>query len=524
MTDAPMSAQAAQAPRTAPTARTAADRMRVVCAAALAMGVAGDLLLRDGDPPRLGVALWLVVVVIAAIVAISAGHRASESGAPEASTRERTLLLVALLLAGAALVLRDDPRLFAIDFLSILGIGALLAWDTDGVRLARFRIDDSVRATFAAVRTALTGAPGVLRAALTTDEDAGALSARRARRRDFAVGAVLAVPPLLIAASLLGSADPVLGEWFARWTDLISEDTIEHLLVISVIGWASAGWLRSLTSDALQAVPAADPLRANTAFARLAPSLYGLSALLAIFLGLQARVLFGGAAYLAATAGLTVAEYARSGFFDLVAVTAVVLGVLLIADRVIDQGDDAGTRHFRTAGVLLLVLVTVLIASAVARMALYVSYFGLTTDRLYALFAMLGIAVLLGWFGWTVLRGQRARFGPGLVVATGAWVLLLNIAAPEAIVVRVNVARAVQGHPFDVAYHRKLSADALPALYDALRVLPVVSCVQLREELLIELRVARFAPRVWQEWNLPRRWSRVSGPSMDRCGTVAAKP
>ena len=56
----------------------------------------------------------------------------------------------------------------------------------------------------------------------------------------------------------------------------------------------------------------------SIAFTSVSVALYGLVVLLALFLGTQARVLFGGAAYLEATAGLTVAEYARAGFFQLV--------------------------------------------------------------------------------------------------------------------------------------------------------------------------------------------------------------
>ena len=50
------------------------------------------------------------------------------------------------------------------------------------------------------------------------------------------------------------------------------------------------------------------------------------------------------------------------------------------------------------------------------------------------------------------------------IVITAGWVAMMNLANPEAIVVRVNVARATAGETFDAKYHARLSADALPLL------------------------------------------------------------
>lgn len=494
---------------------------RTLIVGALLLGVGGDILLRGADL-RLGATLWIVLVVTGAIVAH--GMR-SDRGNEASGGRERVILLAALLLAASGFVLRDDPMLFSIDLMSVLVLGALLAWSGRGERLASFQIDDGVRATLTALWGAFAGAVRVLRLGLSDPAEEGEVSSRRARRRDFVVGAVIAVPPILIVASFLGAADPVLGEWLASWSAIVSEETLEHLLVIGVIGWAAAGWLGSIARGDAAERAGPGPIRADTVFARIAPSLYGLSGLLAIYLGLQARVLFGGAAYLAATGGLTVAEYARAGFFDLAAVSAVVLGVLLVADRVLDQARAADARHFRTAGTLLLLLVSILIVSALARMGLYVRYFGLSTERLYALAAMLGIGVALGWFGWTVLRGQRSRFGPGLLVATGLWVVLLNVSNPEAIVVRVNVERAVGGKPFDVPYHRALSADALPALGAALQVLPSAPCMALRDALAQDSRARRHEPSDWQSWSVPTSARRLRAQEGARCGpTVDVGP
>ena len=86
------------------------------------------------------------------------------------------------------------------------------------------------------------------------------------------------------------------------------------------------------------------------------------------------------------------------------------------------------------------------------------------------------------------------------------WVALLNVAGPEALVVRVNVSRAVAGRPFDVAYHARLSADALPALLAAAPRLAAGECEALGTA-LAEHWEKRAADRVgredWRGLDLP---------------------
>ena len=55
--------------------------------------------------------------------------------------------------------------------------------------------------------------------------------------------------------------------------------------------------------------------------------------LFALFVAVQLRVLFGGAAYVQRTTGLGYGEYARQGFVQLLAVAALTLTVIGVAAR-----------------------------------------------------------------------------------------------------------------------------------------------------------------------------------------------
>jgi hypothetical protein len=225
--------------------------------------------------------------------------------------------------------------------------------------------------------------------------------------------------------------------------------------------------------------------------------------LLSAWIGLQVRTLFGGAAYVAATADMTIATYARDGFFELIVIAGIVLATLLVTDDVLDRTAESERRSFRMLGQVLVVLVGAVLASAVSRLSLYLQFYGLTDDRVFALAVLVWVAIILTWFALTVLRGQRARFAPGVLVLSVIWLGVFNAVNPERWVVETNLRRAERGMDFDVAYHARLSGDALPALLSgANRLAPPVAAA-LRAAVSAEWAKRAESRSDWRMWSLP---------------------
>ena len=451
-------------------------RAKFILLAALVLGAAADLVLRAW-PWGLGLVGLVAVGVLAALG--TAWERPFGFG-PRAQDRDRVIALAATFVFSLGLVLRDAPTLVAYNVFAMLTCAALATWPMFGRSVARYRVFDTVRALRHALAATLSGAPML---ALSDADWQRPRQTTGRRLRAATVGTLLAVPPVLAVGALLAQADPLFGEFLGSWDRLGLDEMAGHVAVAALIAWPAAGWLRGV------AVPAAsgrssrygEPTRLD--YFGVAPALYALVGLLAAFLGLQARALFGGSGYVLATTGVTYAEYARRGFFELVAVAAIVLVLLLLGDWILDRRTPDADRRFRAAGWMLVALLGVLMASALQRMLLYVSFYGLSDTRLYATAGMVWVGVALGWFGWTILRGRRARFGVGLLVFSAGWVAALNVINPEAVVVRVNLARALEGRAFDVPYHAFLSADAVPALIVAAERLPAAECGELLRKL-----------------------------------------
>jgi hypothetical protein len=116
--------------------------------------------------------------------------------------------------------------------------------------------------------------------------------------------------------------------------------------------------------------------------------------------------------------------------------------VLLGTRALIRDGDTVTVRRHRLLALPLLLLVGGVIASALSRMALYVHYYGLSTDRVYAFVFMLWLAIVFVWFGLTILRGRTHDFAAGMTITGFLTLAALNLTNPDALVARVNVARA----------------------------------------------------------------------------------
>jgi hypothetical protein len=307
-------------------------------------------------------------------------------------------------------------------------------------------------------------------------------------------GLALGVPLLLLFGGLFVAADAVFKNLVSSAVPSINETLLARVVIIAVWAWLAGGLLRDLLavrSDD-EEVPFAQTRRRLGAL-EIGVALAFLDLLFLGFVVVQFRYLFGGSALVQSEAHLTYAEYARHGFFELVAVTALTLSVLLLADWAL--GSD-GRRAFRWLAAVLLALLGVVIASALERMRLYVQHFGLTELRLYATGGILWLAVVSAWFAFTVLRGRRHAFAVGALVAGFAATLALNVLSPDALIARTNVTRPV----VDVSYLAGLSDDAVPTLLSRMPSLPAVQQTELARELLRR----DVAAGDWRSWNVSR--------------------
>jgi Domain of unknown function (DUF4153) len=456
-----------------------------LCGAALALGALADVLFR-GRPLGVNAILWAVAFVAALAALIRIGGVPFHQG--------RRWMAVPLVLFAALLAWRTSPLLQAVNLLAICGAVAIGALRRTQRPVARAHVDDYVAGAVTAGAATIVGAAELMQRDVPWEELRRGVSAPRVAT--LARGLALGLPPLLLFGGLFAAADAVFANLLSAAVPSLPHRWWLDVVVVVVVAWASAGLLRDLLATREHERVLSPRAKAPRVGAtELAVALGAVDALFLLFVVVQLRYLFGGHGLVETRVGLTYAEYARHGFFELVVVAALVLPLVLAIDGVVD-GTRRQVRTVRGFALALIVLVGVVMASALQRLWLYQQQFGLTELRVYATGVVLWLAVVFVWLAVTVLRGRRHLFATGAVVLGFAATLALNVLDPDALIARTNVARPQA----DVSYLASLSDDALPTLLARLPRLDP----RLRRPLARSLLARTNTHESWLSWNRSR--------------------
>ncbi len=476
------------------------DRSKLVLhilAAGILFGVLGDALLRAGSW-GVNLTLW-VLLVVTGILTLAALHRIE--------WRRATYWVGPLLLVFAAgFAWRDSPVLKFLDLVAmVVGVAVWsLTVEARGVRA--WGVLDQLRGLVNSGVAALAGAFALAGRDIRWNTAPHPAAWRQARA--VALGLLIALPLVFLFGGLLMAADAVFDRMVTEALDIDFATLFSHAALTAFFAWIVCGFsLLMLKISRPVLTDAARVERPGLGIVEVAVPLALIDLLFLLFVAVQIRYLFGDASLVQQTVGLTYAEYARRGFFELVAVAALVLPLLLLADWVLAEADRKTQRIFRALAGTQLILLFIILASAVKRMLLYQSAYGLTDARLYTTAFMVWLGVVLVWFVVTVLRGRRQPFVSGALLAGLLTILVLNVLNPDALIARVNTERVSAGKAFDAAYHLSLSGDAAPVLVSALPNLSPDDRCTLAKRLLD--RWSSPDESDWRTWSLGRSRART---------------
>ena len=399
-------------------------------------------LLVPSGPPGVG----LLVTGIAIVAAVAAAR-------PRPLDLEAGALAAAALLLLAMGTIYDAPWLIFVDVVAAMGCSAVAiagARTWASIFTAPFRV---AAQSFRVPRAVLQAMP---RGGVSVNPGVAARAAG------------ISVVLLVGFGALFVSADAA----FARIAnELLLPDIGTELLparvLVGVLALAGAGGLvlagrRSATApDSSNAADLWGPKPRPLSTIEWALPLALLDLLFAAFVVVQIAVLFGGHRHVLETTGLTYAEYARAGFFQLVTIAVLVLGVIALSVKVVKGGD----RLLKILLGVLCVLTLVVLASALRRMDLYEAAYGLTRIRVAVYAVDLWLA---GLFALVLIAGAGARsWLPRAVLAlTVVALLAFNASNPEARIAQSGVDRWRATGEIDRWYLMTLSADGVSPLLE----------------------------------------------------------
>lgn len=279
------------------------------------------------------------------------------------------------------------------------------------------------------------------------------------------IGIAITVPLLLIITGLLASADAVFANIFSRMLDAVNLETIFGTFFMTLAAF--------LVSYAVYAAFSMKEVKEETPDLRtLEPVIAiivtaALSVIYLLFSVIQILYLFIGNMKL--PEGYTYSSYAREGFFQLLTVCILNLIIVLICLYLFREN---------TALKLILTVISgctfIMIMSSALRMIMYINRYNLTFLRIFVLWSLAVIFLLMAGVTVFIYRNKFPLFTYSMVVVT-VFYICLSFSHPDYWIARYNL---IPEHleyldDYDIRdnqkYLRRLSADAAPVLLNKSR-------------------------------------------------------
>ncbi|MBQ3913350.1 MAG: DUF4173 domain-containing protein [Lachnospiraceae bacterium] len=289
---------------------------------------------------------------------------------------------------------------------------------------------------------------------------------KKSKAGPILAGILIAIPTCIVLGLILASADAVFENIFARiFFEIIQWQNLLGILFMLAFGFISAYCGMRHVRDEAPLITVKEPKRAEPVAAITVTSVVAL--LYLVFSAVQILYLFIGGFEL--PEGISYAEYARRGFFQLLIVSVLNLAVVLILKKRIEKS--------RVLNAILLVIcfcTYIMIASSAIRMIMYIQVYNLTMYRISVLFALLTLAVLLVGVIILVLKDDFS-FRRFCVIAVSIVYIPFAFLNADARIARFNLANdnVIKGavstrsqYGYDYYYISSLSTDAAPAILE----------------------------------------------------------
>jgi hypothetical protein len=462
-------------------------------------------------PPGVSFFVWTVFVIAAGLLLGRAdGVRFS---------RWSILPIVSSLIFSGITFIRAESFTRFSSYLLTLASLALLAGTLSSGNWIVYRLWDYLSAFLRLLLGVLIRPFDLLRrpaGAQTRQNTQNSISLRSTARR-VGVGLLLALPVVGLLASLLASADPIfadrLGGLFKIFDLNKVGETIFRLTYILIFAFIFTGvYLHALrpTSPETRPNPASPWLKPFLGWTESAVVLVCVDLLFGLFVGIQFWYFFGGEANITAT-GYTYADYARRGFFELVAVAVISLMLYLCLSTITRRDSRASRTGFTGLSVFLMAMVVVMLVSAFQRLLLYEQAYGFTHMRLYTHIFIIWLGALLLATVIFELARRSYRFGLALLVTILGFGLTFGLLNVDATIAGQNLERARTGAKLDAIYLASLSPDGVPMLLDEFRRAGQTQAIRdaLGAELACRTASVRKEILPWQGLNLSENNART---------------
>ncbi len=166
--------------------------------------------------------------------------------------------------------------------------------------------------------------------------------------------------------------------------------------------------------------------------------------------------------------GYSFSEYARRGFFELLAICVINLAILIVINLTAKRSGDQKPLMLKIYSIAICFFTLVIIASSLSKMVMYVSVYGFTQLRIYTAWFMTLCAIIVIL---AIIKQLVPHFCISKWVSVGFVIMfaLLAFGKPDYIIARCNEQLKQSGvlEYYDSSYVYTLSDDAIEGYLDA---------------------------------------------------------
>jgi hypothetical protein len=285
-------------------------------------------------------------------------------------------------------------------------------------------------------------------------------------------GILMTIPVLFVFLLLFSSADLIFQKYVSNLINInIEPEIIFRSILILIATLAYIGAYSYLFRKQENQINVQQNSKSYS-IGRIESSILlgSVNVLFFVFMLIQLTYLFGGESNISVQS-FTYAEYARRGFFELIAVAVISLFLLLFTEKYIAKKETGHAIGFKVLSTALILQVILIMTSAFTRLSLYEEAYGFTDQRLFSHAFIILLAVIFCLLLYKIYKNKKENiFAFRVFISIILFLAVMNFLNPDMFIARRNIERFAAAGKLDARYLGRLSSDAIP---DTIKILDI---------------------------------------------------
>ena len=311
--------------------------------------------------------------------------------------------------------------------------------------------------------------------------------------------ALIVLPIIALVLILLSSADMIFSSMFTSFFKVFKNIKINSIIGRIIIGFIFFTYLGAVINYLLFSF---DKIKETNSKNKKIESftikllLTSLNIIYIVFDFIQIKSLM---LHKVATS-INYAQYARSGFFQLMFISLINISIILISKYAKEE-----TKYSKVMSIIMVFLTFIIIISSILRMHMYEAAYGYTTLRLLVYVTLFTEIILLIPTIAYILNSKVKVLTYYIVIITIAYTLV-GISPIDHIIANNNINRYYEKNKIDIKYLENYNADNVP---DLINLYNKTEDVKLKEEIkgYFETNIF-YETKGFQEFNISKQKAR----------------